>query len=133
VRRGEQTRLRVARLEHGDTSSGRPPTPYLLYCNWFCDARGLYERIKVDAPGDYTFSLSSDDGSRLWLDGELLVDNDGSHAMEEKSASKRLGAGYHALRVEYFEGAGSSGLVLSFSGPGITKRVLPGALLCRRP
>ncbi|MHC5057605.1 MAG: Gfo/Idh/MocA family protein, partial [Planctomycetota bacterium] len=38
--------LRVARLEHGDTSSGRPPTPYLLYCNWFCDARGFYERIK---------------------------------------------------------------------------------------
>src|SRR5206468_4016977 len=43
--------------------------------------------VKVDNAGNYTFYLSSDDGSRLWLDGQLLINNDGLHALQERSAT----------------------------------------------
>src|SRR5581483_6819876 len=42
-------------------------------------------RIKIPRDGKYTFFTESDDGSRLWIDGKVVVDNGGLHAMEEKS------------------------------------------------
>ena len=74
--------------------------------------------LRVEAAGEYTLYLDSDDGSRLWLDGELLIDNDGLHPMAERSVTRTLAAGDHALRVEYFENAYGAGLLLSWSGPG---------------
>jgi hypothetical protein len=51
--------------------------------------------------------------------------------MRERQGTRRLGLGYHPLRVEYFENGGDAGLILAYSGPGIAKQVVPAAALYR--
>jgi hypothetical protein len=87
--------------------------------------------LKVETAGSYTLFLTSDEGSRLWIDGQLVVDNDGLHRMRERSAVVELSAGYHELRIEYFENTGQSGLVLAWEGPGIARQVIPATNLAR--
>lgn len=62
--------------------------------------------------------MSSDDGSRLYLDGQLLIDNDGLHGMKPEDAEVALRAGYHPLRIEYFQGAGGQGIELKWARSG---------------
>ncbi len=62
--------------------------------------------------------LISDDGSRLYLDGQLLIDNDGPHGMDPKDAEVALRAGYHPLRIEYYQGGGGMGLQLFWARSG---------------
>ncbi|MEC9093268.1 MAG: PVC-type heme-binding CxxCH protein, partial [Planctomycetota bacterium] len=72
--------------------------------------------------GRYTFFVASDDGSRIYVDGKLLVNNDGAHGMVEKSASLNLSGGAHSLIVTYFDNGGSDGLDVNWSGPGFNKQ-----------
>ena len=55
------------------------------------------------ATGNYTFHLRSDDGVRLWVDEQLIIDQWHDHSATTYSAAKYLGAGNHSLRVEYYE------------------------------
>ncbi|MEI6412525.1 MAG: PA14 domain-containing protein, partial [Bacteroidota bacterium] len=71
--------------------------------------------LVLEKDDNVVLQLSSDDGSRLYLDGQLLIDNDGSHGMEEKEAEVALRAGHHSLKVEYFQGGGGRGLVLKWA------------------
>jgi PA14 domain/Bacterial lectin/Immunoglobulin I-set domain/Gylcosyl hydrolase family 115 C-terminal domain len=87
--------------------------------------------LKIDTAGRYTLTARSGDGSKVWLDGELVIDNDGIHEMRNRSAARTLSAGYHALRVEYFENTGTAGLVLKWAGPGFTSRTIPISRLFR--
>jgi hypothetical protein len=66
----------------------------------------------VQIPEDdvYRLVVVSDDGSMLYVDGELAVDNDGDHPRQAMSRLLRLEKGLHALRLEYFQG--KSGLAL---------------------
>jgi len=75
--------------------------------------------LHVDRVGKYTFFLNSDDGSRLYLDGREIINNDGLHGMSEKSGSVKLAPGAHRIVVTYFDNGGGDGLALSWSGPGI--------------
>jgi len=88
-------------------------------------------QIRIATAGRYTFYLNSDDGSKLWLDDTLLINNDGLHEMVEKSGTMTLTAGVHALRVEFFENEGTAGLVMSWAGPGIAKQVVPANVLLK--
>ena len=72
--------------------------------------------------GKYTFSIASDDGSRIYLDDKLLVNHDGLHGMSEKSASVELAAGIHKLVVTYFDNGGGDGLQVTWAGPGFEKQ-----------
>ena len=54
--------------------------------------------------GKYKFRLRSDDGSRLYIDNRLVVDNDGAHPARAKDGRIRLSEGEHSIRVEYFQG-----------------------------
>lgn len=56
------------------------------------------------------FGLESDDGSRLKVDGEVVVDNDGHHAAVLAEADARLEAGLHRVEVEMFEAGGEEAL-----------------------
>jgi alpha-L-fucosidase len=85
--------------------------------------------IQVPAEAIYRFSISSDDGSQLWVDGKLLVNNDGLHGMQEKSGLVALAAGYHELWVRYFEKTGSDDLRLSWESERMEKQALPNAVL----
>lgn len=74
--------------------------------------------ISAPADGIYTFNLGSDDGSRIYVDDLLVVDNDGLHGMQDKEGVVGLAAGYHRVRVEYFNAGGGMGLHLRWKGPG---------------
>jgi len=85
--------------------------------------------VNVPSDGTYTFYTNSDDGSYLAIDGVVVVNNDGLHAALEKSGTIGLKAGKHAISVGYFQQGGGSVLSVSYSGPGITKQVVPSSAL----
>jgi len=95
------------------------------------DAFALRFTGVLEAPraGKYTFHLTSDDGSRLYLDGQLVIEHDGVHGADEKSASIDLKAGDHPIVVTYFEEAGGEELKLSWEGPGVARQEVPAAAL----
>ena len=68
--------------------------------NWGMVFEGDFE---IDQPGDYTFYLNSDDGSKLYIDDQLVIDNDGDHSLLELKNATKLTAGTHKLRIEFFE------------------------------
>lgn len=81
-------------------------------------------RFWIADPAVYTFSLLSDDGSKLYLDEQLVIDNDGLHPPLEKTGTMQLAAGIHRMRVEYFQGPKFQiALVLKIAGPGQPLRV----------
>ncbi|MBM3785232.1 MAG: beta-glucosidase [Acidobacteria bacterium] len=63
---------------------------------WF--AIGYEGRFWVEQPGRYRFQTTSDDGSKLLIDGKVLVDNDGVHAMTRVEGSALLTRGIHTMR-----------------------------------
>jgi len=80
--------------------------------------------FRAEAAGKYTFTLSSDDGSRLLVDGEKVVDNDGVHATEIKSGSIELTKGVHKVIVDYFQGGGEATLDVAIEGRGLVRQPL---------
>jgi len=81
-------------------------------------------RFWIDKPGLYHFELTSDDGSRLYIDDQLLVNNDGLHAPETRMGDLPLTDGIHRIRVSYFQGPRDQvALVLRVAGPGEKWRV----------
>jgi len=82
--------------------------------------------LKVPASGDYTFTLDSDDGSRLTLGGGTVLDYDGIHGLgSARSVTLHLGAGRIPFRVDYFQGpVGDKGLSLSWRPVGGEPRPL---------
>lgn len=74
--------------------------------------------LLVSEPGDYRFRTTSSDGSRLWIDGALLVDNDGIHEMKAvESSPVPLSKGPHRIYVQYFEYTQTDSLYVEYSGP----------------
>jgi hypothetical protein len=81
-------------------------------------------RFWIERPGPYRFALTSDDGSRLYIDDQTVVDNDGIHPAVTKSGSLELSGGIHTLRVQYFQGPRLQvALVLEIAGGGEELRV----------
>jgi hypothetical protein len=85
--------------------------------------------IKVPKDGIYTFYLKSNDGSRLYIHGEGLIENDGNHGAVEEPGSIALKAGLHPIMVKYMQCGGGKSLLVSWSGPGIGKREIEGNVL----
>ena len=85
--------------------------------------------IRIQNDGSYAFWLSSDDGSRLIVDGKRIAVNDGVHGMMEKRGDVFLTQGMHAVRVEFFDYDQGEDLWLEYSGPGITRREVPRGIL----
>ena len=77
----------------------------------------LYGYLETEA-GPYNLRLSSDDGSRILLDGELLIDNDGLHGHQGVEASLELEAGLHEFEIWHFENSGGQSIVLEWQTPG---------------
>src|SRR5204862_503569 len=76
--------------------------------------------IQVATAGNYTFTLSSDDGSLLFIDGKQVVGNGGAHGSGNVTGSTTLTAGVHSFEVQFFEnGLGASGLDLNLPS-GVT-------------
>ena len=80
--------------------------------------------INIPSDGKYTFYIGSDDGSKFYINNQLLINNDGLHAFEEKSAEVTLKKGLLPIRVEYFQGNYGQGLSVDFSSDKIPKTSL---------
>ncbi|MFD6285416.1 family 16 glycoside hydrolase [Streptomyces sp. NPDC060205] len=74
--------------------------------------------LVVPSDGTYGLRLTSDDGSRLSIDGATVIDHDGLHGAEPKDASVQLTAGSHPLRIDHFERDGGQELRLAWKPPG---------------
>lgn len=85
--------------------------------------------LEISPDGEYTFYTGSNDGSQLFINQKLIVDNDQEHGMQEKSGKIFLAAGRHAIKVIYFQSGGSTALRVSYAGPGVEKQVIPASLL----
>ena len=69
---------------------------------WFAiDYNGEF---RVGSPTRYQFYLTSDDGSKLFIDSKLVIDNDGTHGARMREGSISLKPGRHTIEVQYFQG-----------------------------
>ncbi len=86
-------------------------------------------QIRIPSNGTYTFFVRSDDGSRLYINGELVVDNDQVQSATERKGAMDLKAGMHPIQVTYFDSGGANSLSVSWTGPGFTKQPVPPDVL----
>jgi PA14 domain len=89
---------------------------------WF--AINYTGKFWIEKPGEYRFSLTSDDGAQLYIDDQLIIDNDGLHSPATQEGMATLAGGIHRLGVPYFQGPPTAvALVLKIAGPGEHLRV----------
>ncbi len=86
---------------------------------------GFWETYQED---NYSFKLTSDDGSRLLVNGKQLIDNDNVHGMVSKAAKINLPAGIHEVTVQFFEKDGGEALKLEVTGGGLLGAELSSVL-----
>ena len=100
--------------------------------------------VYIPTAGAYTFYLTSDDASYLWLDGAALaptlanatINNGGAHGPRLVQATATLSAGLHNILVYYGEATGGNTLTLEYSsaaGAGISQQIIPNSALCAGP
>lgn len=74
--------------------------------------------------GTHTFHVTTDDGARLWVNDQLIIDQWRPQVTTTYSASRNLSAGYHSIRLEYYEGQGNAVIRLRWeagTGDAITE------------
>lgn len=88
--------------------------------------------LNIVTPGNYTFDLVSDDGSKFYFNtfysptATALVNNDGAHASQLATGTvNATAAGYYPVTITYFENTGGENMQLYWSGPGITRQLVP--------
>ena len=74
--------------------------------------------INVTQAGTYEFNLASDDGSRLFIGDNLVIDHNGLHGKQFKSGKTELNVGENSIRVEMFENGADEALELQWKKPG---------------
>jgi len=81
--------------------------------------------INIEREGEYIFHTGSNDGSRLYINNQLVVDNGGAHGYREESGKIYLTRGEHFIEVGYYQLGGGQDLFVFFEGPGIEKQEIP--------
>jgi hypothetical protein len=71
----------------------------------------------VSTAGTWAFSVTSDDGANLYVDGNIVVQDDGLHPGTTKNGQLNLNAGRHELRMDYFQGGGNVALQVMVTPP----------------
>jgi len=85
--------------------------------------------IKIVKDGAYNFFLASDDGSKLFIDDEEIIDNDGDHGTVEKQGKTLLKKGFHKIRVLYFNSGGDNDLKVYIQPEAGAKENIPSSIL----
>ena len=78
--------------------------------------------LKVPETGVYTFWLEANDGAVLYLNGKLIIDNDGGHREQVLDSKIGLKKGWHPIKVDYFQQGLAKALHLTWEGPGVKKQ-----------
>ena len=98
--------IALGRMERRD-----PPQKEYYSIEW----RGV---IRIPRTGEYHFTTGSDDGSRLVIDDQLIVDNGGNHAYVERSGTVTLEKGWHPFMLRYSQNSGLASLKCFWKPPG---------------
>ncbi|NHC14961.1 family 16 glycoside hydrolase [Motilibacter deserti] len=86
--------------------------------------------LDVAQAGNYTFRVLNDDGAKVFIDGQQVIDNDGLQDSTTKDGDYTLTAGRHQLEIRYFQAGGGEKLTLSWRKPGSTTfEVVPNSVL----
>ncbi|MEU8821265.1 family 16 glycoside hydrolase [Actinoplanes sp. NPDC048796] len=126
----QTSRDSICTLKAGQTPNVDKKMPAI---NWTTSADfGLEDRfqsevignVTITTAGSYGFRLTSDDGSRLLIDGTTVVNNDGAHGPTAVEGSVTLTTGYHGLHIDFFERDGGQQLTLEWRPPGATAYTL---------
>ena len=81
-------------------------------------------KFEITKPGQYKWRIESDDGSRLWIDNQEIINNDYVHGMQSEEAVQTLSKGLHTIKVWYFQGpAEEVGLRLFIQVPGEKEKI----------
>jgi PA14 domain len=88
--------------------------------------------LAVGHSGSYRFATTSDDGSWVWVDGRLVVDNGGTHGEVTRSGQTFLERGPHFILVEYFQAGGPSALEVSWAPDADPLTPIPAWMLSQR-
>lgn len=89
--------------------------------------------LRVPEGAVYTFHLSSDDGSAVFIDHARVVDNDGLHGMVERTGQVALAPGLHRFELRFFEAGGGQGLELKVGVGAAAPGPVPADWLCHYP
>lgn len=110
-----------------DTGDTPPGTGLEADDNWSIRWTG---HVLIDTTGEWTFHTDSDDGVRLWVDGQQVINNWTTHPLTRNSGKATLDAGWKSIQVEFFQ-SGPAGrnnraaIRLSFEGPCQPETVIP--------
>lgn len=85
--------------------------------------------LVIDQADAYTFFTRSDDGSLLYIDNQLVIDNDGDHGVKENAGKIELQPGNYDFRVVWFNGGGDGWLDVYIESANMPKQILPTTLL----
>ena len=85
--------------------------------------------VNIVDKGVYRFYTFSDDGSMLYIDGQLVVDNDGGHSARRAEGKIALEKGLHEVRLLYFENYMGEELEVGYSGKHIEESIIPDNML----
>jgi alpha-L-fucosidase len=85
--------------------------------------------INISKDGIYDFFTYSDDGSKLFIDDEEVVNNDGEHGGTEAPGRAALRKGYHKIKVVYFDAGGGNELKVSWQNSKGSKEAIPANVL----
>jgi cytochrome c len=99
----------VPQLNLGNGDFGKDGDNFLAHVTGF---------INVDKAGTYEFELSSDDGSRMFIGDNLVIDHNGLHGKTPKTGSTELNKGENSIRIEMFEDGADEALELKWKKPG---------------
>lgn len=86
---------------------------------------GLY----APSSGDYTIYWGTDDGQRVFVDGQLIAEDWTGHAPQYVSPTVYLDQGWHSLRLEMYEAYGGAYAHLEWAGPDFVRHVTPPEVL----
>ena len=80
--------------------------------------------VKIDKPGLYSFITAADDGSKLSVGGQFIIDDWTPHGVIDQEGRIQLKSGWHKICVEYFQGGGGGSISVYWSGPDMPRRLL---------
>merc|ERR1712127_554816 len=81
-------------------------------------------QLHINRGGRYTFCLASDDGSKMYLNGGLVVNNDGLHGMRNRCGARNLRRGSYRVKVAVFEHGGGFGCIWRYRGADTRNRMI---------
>lgn len=106
-----------------DWDNTHSPAPGIGSDTWSARWEGM---IRPMTSGEYTFFARVDDGARLWINGQLIIDSWQTQNTTLTSTPVVFEAGqWYSIKMEYYENYGGDHATLEWSGPGVERQVIP--------